>query len=104
MSRRGIGRPPILKGRDARRRRREKKVDPFYVSTAWRAVSAAHRAANPLCERCLAAGRITAAAHVHHKKPRRLFPEAALEAANLESICVACHALETIRERRTRGA
>ena len=38
----------------------------FYKSSRWKKARAGYLAIHPYCERCLAAGRITPAEHVHH--------------------------------------
>ncbi|MEW6047007.1 MAG: HNH endonuclease signature motif containing protein [Bacillota bacterium] len=49
------------------------------------------RQADPLCELCLAEGRVTPAEMVHHKVPLREGGEL-LDMGNLVSVCRACHA------------
>lgn len=63
----------------------------FYASAAWRKLRAAFLAEHPLCADCERRGRTTAAAHVHHVKPRKERPDLALDSDNLESLCQPCH-------------
>lgn len=65
----------------------------------WRRARKVKLDQQPLCEPCQAAGRVTAATQVHHKRrfsgiadPLRLDP------ANHESICDRCHLGESARQ------
>lgn len=69
----------------------------FYCSKPWRALRAAFLATAPLCADCRKRGRITAAAHVHHVKPRKPFPHLALDIGNLEGLCIPCHNSRKVR-------
>ena len=57
----------------------------------WRKVRERKRATDPLCERCKQLGRTTATAIVHHILPL-VDGGARLDMANLQSLCVPCHA------------
>lgn len=61
-----------------------------YWSSEWRRLRDWYRTRHPLCEECLRQGRVTAAEMVHHVVE---ISEggAALDAQNLESLCMACH-------------
>jgi 5-methylcytosine-specific restriction enzyme A len=63
----------------------------FYSSTRWRKLREAYLRSQPLCEDCLSSGRVEAANHVHHKRPRKQSPHLAFEWDNLEALCHACH-------------
>lgn len=63
----------------------------FYKSAKWRQAREWKLAAQPLCEDCLAEGRVTPATMVHHVKELRDFPALALEQSNLRSDCDSCH-------------
>lgn len=63
----------------------------FYHRAAWRRLRDAKRQADPLCERCLEAGRVTPAECVHHVESRRDRPDLELTFSNLMSLCNACH-------------
>jgi 5-methylcytosine-specific restriction enzyme A len=81
--------PPPPRPCETTEERREAKR--FYKSPRWRRLRAYVLAQRPLCQQCQAAGRITPAHHVHHTTPRRQRPEQALDQANLEALCQACH-------------
>lgn len=57
----------------------------------------------PLCRACRRQGRVTAASEVDHIVPARIAPSRFLDPANLQSLCRACHAAKTWRERTMRG-
>lgn len=61
----------------------------------WRRISRYHRAMHPLCEDCLAAGRITPSEHVHHAVAKRR--GGSDRAGNLMALCWACHSRRTAR-------
>lgn len=69
----------------------------IYGTKQWKKLSKAYLMMHPLCEECLKAGKVTPAAHVHHivsfmtatDELKRL--ELALDADNLEALCVECH-------------
>jgi len=52
---------------------------------------------NPLCADCLAAGRATAAAEVHHIASLVRAPARRLDPTNLLALCKACHSRRTRR-------
>lgn len=96
-----------IKHTEAYRTRRRKTAaskpgDPFYGSTAWQKIRRAKISDCPLCERCEAAGRTTAATEVHHKQARQDAPHLELDYENLESICPRCHRLATVEAMRAR--
>lgn len=65
-----------------------KAVDPFYQSSAWRALrKAALIRDHYWCQRC----KCRQANTVHHKLPRETHPDLALDIENLESVCAQCH-------------
>lgn len=57
--------------------------------SAWRRISKAKLAVNPLCERCLSEGRTTAAKSVDHIRPKARGGTDRWE--NLMSLCQPCH-------------
>lgn len=70
---------------------RKKKTDPFYSSPAWRKVRGeVYRRAGGRCENCGASVTAKGAYRIHHKMPRRKFPELALYPPNLICLCVGC--------------
>lgn len=66
-----------------------RRPDPFYSSTAWLALRAAHLLRQPSCVAC--GNDELKNRHVDHIKPRRLFPELELEPTNLRTLCARCH-------------
>jgi len=58
----------------------------FYQSAEWQAARAQKLASSAACEVC---GR--PADTVHHRQPRKLHPELALDQANLMAVCRRCH-------------
>lgn len=76
-------------------------LDAFYSTPAWRKLSKAHRAHEPLCRHCAKAGRITPAAVVDHIIERR-DGGANYDPSNLQSLCHSCHNIKTQQERRRR--
>lgn len=70
----------------------------------WRKIRAAKLARDPLCERCQAAGRVTPAIDVHHRRKfrqgRSIDWGLKTAPANLESVCKSCHAHYGRIERR----
>lgn len=69
-------------------------------TTRWRRLRLAYLSANPLCVRCLDAGRSTPATVVHHIKPLEdyiaspsIMEHLAYEPSNLQALCTACHHL-----------
>ena len=86
---------------EAKRREREarKTAAPFYLSTRWRNLRDWYIRQHPLCEIC---GRNPATEVDHIREIRD--GGAAMDAANLQALCHACHARKTVAERRKRGA
>lgn len=79
-------------GPDVDRQRRQK----VYQSKQWKQLRAAHLAAHPLCEACLAAGMSVLAVDVHHlrsftRQDRSASTAAAYDSRNLCSLCKRCH-------------
>lgn len=58
----------------------------------WSKVRARYLAENPLCFLCLKRGKTMAATIVDHKVPVAVDPSRRLDADNLRSCCVGCHA------------
>ena len=88
--------------------RRNEFARRLYNSYAWQRCRASYIASvGGLCERCLARGLIVAGEHVHHKVHLTAEnvndPDVALNPANLELLCAACHTREHsgAPERRT---
>ena len=71
-----------------------KKYNDFYHSNQWIKTRKAKLMEQPLCEVCLAQGRMTKADMVHHHKYELREPggwEHRLSLDNLQSICYTCH-------------
>jgi hypothetical protein len=71
----------------------------LYDKRSWRRRSRIHRRMQPLCERCLKAGRISVADAVHHTTPHRGDHNIFLMSP-LVSLCNACHGLSDAAIRR----
>jgi 5-methylcytosine-specific restriction protein A len=66
--------------------------------SAWRKLSKAFRAANPLCTMCMAEGIIVAAEVVDHIVTIRDDPARRLDTTNLRSLCKRHHDQRTMRD------
>jgi 5-methylcytosine-specific restriction protein A len=62
----------------------------------WRKIRAAYLMRHPLCEDCAAAGYVTPAREVHHKRPLDQGGDHREE--NLAALCKPCHSRHTMRE------
>lgn len=66
-------------------------------SKRWRELRARYREAHPLCERCLAEGRVSPTVDIHHRVPvesaKTDYDMQALcfDWNNLQALCIACH-------------
>ena len=67
---------------------RDKETKKRYKG-AWPLIRKKYAEAHPVCERCLAEGRLTPVEHVHHIKP--LSEGGTHDADNLMSLCQSCH-------------
>jgi 5-methylcytosine-specific restriction endonuclease McrA len=75
-------------------------TDPFYTSSEWLAVreQALARDRGRCSVARLIGGDCSATLHVHHLKPRKEFPELALDLDNLLTVCASHHpTLEAVR-------
>lgn len=70
----------------------------FYQSTAWRKLRAVKLAREPMCEECARQGRVTPAQMVDHIIPINK-GGAPLDVDNLQSLCNACHARKSAKDR-----
>lgn len=68
----------------------------------WEALAKRRLNANPLCQHCLAAGRITPASEVDHIVPLSQ-GGARLDFANTQALCHRCHVTKTWKDRRRGG-
>ena len=87
--------------------RRQKKVDPFYLTKAWEQVR--HQALkrdNYTCEKCgvkcLGKKRGAPAPNVDHIVPRKKDPSRELDLSNLRTLCRACHSRITAADNHGR--
>lgn len=76
--------PPTLKTATPASRRADIS---FYMAARWRKLRDLVLQRKPLCEVC----ERTPANQVHHKKPRKDYPELAYEWSNLQALCRPCH-------------
>jgi 5-methylcytosine-specific restriction protein A len=74
--------------------------DPFYYSQAWRDLRASFLAEHP---RCSNPGCRLPATIADHKRTRHEAPHLALDRANLEALCRACHSSKTAKYDRGYG-
>lgn len=74
----------------------ENNHNPFYDTKEWQKTRKIKLTADPLCERC----KRIPAAHVHHVKPYKEYPELGLRLDNLQSLCRNCHDDMTIEEHK----
>jgi 5-methylcytosine-specific restriction enzyme A len=63
----------------------------------WRRLQVAYLSANPLCVMCQSIGFVTEAKLVDHMTPI-VAGGAVLDTANLQSLCVRCHAIKSGRD------
>jgi hypothetical protein len=70
----------------------KKKIDTFLQSYEWRKLRmVALKKYGPRCQCCGATPATGATINVDHIKPRKLFPELALEIDNLQILCHECN-------------
>ena len=74
--------------KDYNKNSRDKASNKRY-GRKWRAIREAFLAANPLCEMCKGAGKLTPADTVHHLV--RLADGGTHESDNLQALCHECH-------------
>lgn len=72
----------------------KKPQDKFYSSDAWARCRMMKLARDPLCQACMAEGRLVPGQIVHHVKPYQDRPDLAYHLDNLETLCRSCHARE----------
>lgn len=76
---------------------RSKAYQKLLNSKRWRELRASYREAHPLCERCLAEGRVSPTVDIHHRVPvesaKTDYDMQALcfDWGNLQALCIACH-------------
>lgn len=80
--------------RTARRDQRSPEAEryrPLYNTRRWRRVRQDQLAKQPLCERCLAKGRVVPATVCHHVDPKTKADPATFYAGPFASLCADCH-------------
>lgn len=92
-------RSDVRRGYDGNRREAAPWRD-WYNHKEWRHLRAVQLASEPLCERCLAEDRVTAATTVHHRTAHRGDWSLFADPGNLASVCKACHDGEIQRGER----
>jgi 5-methylcytosine-specific restriction endonuclease McrA len=65
--------------------------DAFYSSAPWMRLRLVFLRANPVCERCLEAGKVEPATIAHHVEERLATPARSLDPTNLQALCGSCH-------------
>lgn len=75
-------------------KKEEARHDPFYNSTPWRKLRAYVLTTNPLCKYCNLSGVLTPAVIGDHYRPKRLYPDLALDASNIVPCCDTCHQIK----------
>jgi 5-methylcytosine-specific restriction endonuclease McrA len=109
-SRPQVFRPGTFKGKQQRdrdhdaKRRAENAERGWYKRAIWchpvTGLRAQQLAQQPLCERCLARGIVTAATVANHRKPHKGDWSLFADPKNLESACDPCHNRDIQREER----
>ena len=89
-------RPPFPRKKRVNSERKTERAE-IYNSKEWKSLRRAYFQKNPLCERCLAMGKITAGQHVHHITSFMMYDDklqrmqCAMDWNNLMTVCVDCH-------------
>lgn len=90
--------PSVIKAieppKPAEKREARARDVKFYQSPEWRALRLRVIREQPICAK---PGCHELTKHVHHKKPRKKFPELALVRSNLEGLCIPHHNAEEER-------
>lgn len=73
----------------------------FYCSKQWLKTRAIILANDPICRACEAEGIVTPAEHIDHIIPRKIRPDLAFDADNLQPLCRSCHGRKTLAEQST---
>lgn len=64
-----------------------KENQSFYQSKEWRNLRDLVRQREPLCRECLNRGVVKLGQAIDHIKPRKDYPELALDESNLQNLC-----------------
>lgn len=93
------GKPKTTKHNDTPMRQLRQKA---YSSTEWQKTRDVYLSKHPLCERCLAEGKVTPAGQVHHRRSPFRTGEInwnlLTEQSNLMALCPECHRKEHLKE------
>ena len=73
---------------------RDKEMQLFYKSKAWRMLRASYLEEHPLCEECQRNGRLKPAEMVDHIVPIKQGGEP-LDTSNLQALCWSCHSIKS---------
>ena len=76
---------------------RDKDMQAFYKSKAWRNLRYQYLEAHPICEECEKNGKLTSAIIVDHIVPIKSGGEP-LDVANLQALCWSCHSIKSHRD------
>lgn len=88
--------------REYKRLRQDKKEQSFYSSSEWIRLRDYKKQCNPLCQHCLAQGKLTPVEVIDHVIEIKDNFSLRLSFDNLESLCNRCHAIKTAKVRRER--
>lgn len=69
----------------------QQEAKQFYNSSAWKKLRLSHLQDEPFCRSCGTHESL----QVHHVKPRKDYPDDALDPENLQTLCNRCHGKET---------
>lgn len=72
--------------------------DALYNTKAWKQIRTAHLSTQPLCQGCLAEGKVVQAAHVDHVFPWRQIGEEAFRRNIFQALCHSHHSYKTSKE------
>ena len=86
--------------RDDRRSPEAAQYRAWYKTAEWQRLRMAQLSKQPLCERCLAKDRTTAATVVHHIEAHKGDRARFLDPTNLASSCAPCHDSDEQSEER----
>jgi len=89
------------KGKQQRKKKKNKERQTFYNSGAWKQIRQYHIDGNPLCVHCLTYEQLTPAQQVDHKQQRSKRPDLEFDPDNLQSLCAKCHGSKSKREQNS---
>jgi 5-methylcytosine-specific restriction protein A len=72
----------------------------WYYAKRWKTIRAGQLSRQPLCQRCLFFGFITAGHHVDHVIAHEGEATLFFDKDNLQSLCLSCHSTKTASERK----